>query len=223
LLTKLKNNFAPDIATRRPKPNNVSKWYDFASKYFINGLNWALGAVVGSILQRDGGEGKILERWRKCELPWSVLWYKDMVSWGTLDPIASYALTTKEAYTRSAATNIAAEYWKVVDEITDSTLNPERVTKWMSKRGETRFAEIKYHKIPQSKFSVKLIEDFSNYTGSQLRVLPGTNEHLINWYDPAGFLLAQSEIPDNWKGLTTTETDFFLDYVTATVTWKPYL
>jgi len=86
---------APDSAERSPTPNSVSRWYNFTSRHFIYGLNWAIGSIIGSILERDGGEGQLLDRWQRCELPWSVMWYKDLVSWGTLDPIASYALTKK--------------------------------------------------------------------------------------------------------------------------------
>lgn len=214
---------APDTATHRPNPNSVSRWYDFASKYFIYGLNWALGAVIGSILERDGGDGKILERWSRCELPWSVLWYKDMVSWGTLDPIASYALTRNEAYTRSVATEIAAEYWEAIDEINDAVLDPKRVAEWMNIRGEARSTAPEDQHLPQSEISVKLTDDFSRYRGAPLRVLPGTSEHLINWFDPAGFLLAQSDIPENWHRLKATETDFLLDPESTKVTWKPYI
>jgi len=60
---------APDSATQSPTPNSVSRWYDFASKHFIYGLNWAIGSIICSILERDGGKGKLLERWERCSLP----------------------------------------------------------------------------------------------------------------------------------------------------------
>jgi len=48
-------------------------------------------------------------------------------------------------------------------------------------------------------------------------------EHRIDWYDPAGFLLAQSGMPENWQGLKTTETDFVLDPSSSIVTWQRYV
>jgi len=213
----------PNSAYPGPKPNNVSSWYNFASKYFIYGLNWAIGAIIGSILERDGGEGQLLERWQQCELPWSVLWYKDMVRWGTLDPIASYALTEKEAYTRPVATDIAAEYWETVDEISDAALNPKRVAQWMRGRKEARSTSKEHQRLPQSSIPVNLIENFTGYTGTQLRVLAAIDEHRIDWYDPGGFLLARSLVPRNWQTLKVTETDFMLDPSSSIVTWQRYV
>ncbi len=214
---------APDSAERSPTPNSVSRWYDFASKHFIYGLNWAIGSIIGSILERDGGEGQLLERWEQCALPWSVMWYKDMVSWGTLDPIASYALTKKEAFTRPVASDIAAQYWEAVDEISDAALEPIRVVEWMRGREQARSAVEEDRSLPHSEIAVTLTEDFSRHTGTQFRVLPAVSGQRIDWYDPAGFLLARSDVPDNWQGLKTAETDFILDPASATVAWQHYV
>jgi len=214
---------APDSAERSPTPNSVSRWYNFASRHFIYGLNWAIGSIIGSILERDGGEGQLLDRWQRCELPWSVMWYKDLVSWGTLDPIASYALTKKEAFTRPVASDIAAEYWESVDEISDAALEPKRVAEWIRERGQARSAVEEDQGLPQSEIAVDLIEDFSEHTGTQLRVLPAVSEHRIDWYDPAGFLLAGSNIPEHWQNLKTTETDFVLDPSSSVVAWRRYV
>ena len=214
---------APDSAERSPTPNSVSRWYDFASKHFIYGLNWAIGSIIGSILERDGGEGQLLERWEHCSLPWSVMWYKDMVSWGTLDPIASYALTRKEAFTRPVASDIAAQYWEAVDEISDTALEPKRVAEWMRGREQARPAVEEDRSLPHSEIAVALTEDFSEHTGTQFRVLPAVSGQRIDWYDPAGFLLARSDVPDKWHGLKTTETDFVLDPSSSIVTWQHYV
>jgi hypothetical protein len=214
---------APDSANRTPSATSVSRWYVFASKYFIYGLNWAIGAVISSILERDGGEGQFLERWQNCELPWSVLWYKDMISWGTLDPIASFILSRKEAYTRPVAVDIAQEYWEEIEEIDDAALEPTRVVEWLRRRQDLRSTPEEEQNLPQSEIPATLVEDFSGYTGTKLRVLPATGEELIQWYDPAGFLLAQSVIPTNWQRLKTSETDFILDHLSSTVTWQHYV
>jgi hypothetical protein len=214
---------APDSAERSPTPNSVSRWYDFASKHFIYGLNWAIGSIIGSILERDGGEGQLLERWEHCALPWSVMWYKDMVSWGTLDPIASYALTRKEAFTRPVASDIAAQYWESVDEISDTALEPKRVAEWMREREQSRPAVEEDRSLTHSEIVVELTEDFSEHTGTQFRVLPIVSGQRIHWYDPAGFLLARSDVPDNWHGLRTSETDFKLDPSSEIVVWQNYI
>ncbi len=208
---------------RRPNPNNVSRWYDYASKNFVFGLNWALGAIVGSIIDRDGGEGELLERWQRCKLPWSVLWFKDMVSWGVLDPVASYVLARRGAFTRSEARAIAADYWKSIDEVNDAVLDPRRVAEWMQKRKLTVDASKEDKCLPPSEIHVSLIEDFSSYTGQKLRVLPVIENHRIDWYDPAGFVLASSSIPEYWQGLEGSAVDFVLDPLASVVEWKYYV
>lgn len=214
---------APDSAERSPKPESVSRWYNFASKHFIYSLNWAVGSIIGSILERDGGEGQLLERWEHCALPWSVMWYKDMINWGTLDPIASYALTRKEAFTRPVASDIAAQYWEAVDEISDSALDPRRVAEWMRRWEQARPAVEEDRGLPHSEIGVALTEDFTEHIGTKFRVLPAVNGHRIDWYDPAGFLLGRSDVPDNWQGLRTTETDFILDPSSEIVAWQNYI
>ncbi len=214
---------APASAERSPTPNSVSRWYNFTSKHFIYGLNWAIGSIIGSILERDGGEGQLLERWEQCTLPWSIMWYKDMISWGTLDPIASYALTKKEAYTRPVASDIAAQYWAAVDEISDAALEPRRVVEWMRGREKARSEVEKERSQPHGEIAVTFTEDFSGHMGTQFRVLPAVRGEQIDWYDPAGFLLARSDVPDNWQGLRTAETDFILDPSSETVAWQDYI
>jgi hypothetical protein len=146
-----------------------------------------------------------------------------LVSWGTLDPIASYALTKKEAFTRPVASDIAAEYWESVDEISDATLEPKRVAEWIRERGQAKSAVEEDQGLLQSEIAVDLIEDFSEHTGTQLRVLPAVSGHRIDWYDPAGFLLARSNIPEHWQNLKTPETDFVLDPSSSVVTWRRYV
>ena len=214
---------APDSVDRRPNPKSVTRWYDFASKHFIYGLNWALGAILGSILDRDGGDGELLERWQRCKLPWSVLWFKDMVSWGILDPIASYVLARREAFTRPGARDIAADYWGAIDEATDAALDPRRVAEWMQRRKQAVGASKEDKHLPPSEIRVSLIEDFSSYTGPKLRVLPVIENHRIDWYDPAGFVLASSSIPEYWQGLEGSAVDFVLDPLASVVEWKYYV
>jgi len=151
------------------------------------------------------------------------MWYKDMVSWGTLDPIASYALMRKKAFTRPAASGIAARYREAVKEVSDAALHPERVARWMRGREQARPAVEEERSLPHSKIAVELTEDFSKHTGTQFRVLPAVSGQRIDWYDPAGFLLARSDVTDEWQGLGITETDFILDPSSKTVTWRHYV
>ncbi len=214
---------APDFADHVPSPKSVSRWYNFASKHFIYGLNWALGAIIGSILERDGGNGELLDRWQRCELPWSVFWFKDMVTWGTLDPIASCALARKVAYTRPVAASIASQYWEGIDEITDAALEPKLVSEWMRRREGAMPTATGEQYQAQGQMPVSLVEDFSEHRQSKFRVLPAIGEDRIDWYDPAGFVLARSDVPEDWQSLDVATTDFMLDPAASLVTWEPYV
>lgn len=215
---------APNLEGRKPNPKSVSTWYYFASTNFIYRLNWGIGSAIGSILERDGGDGQFLERWERTELPWAVLWYKDMITWGVLDPIESSVLTRKQAYTRPRSRIIAAEYWESVDTVSDAAFRPNRVAEWMHLREEASLApEGNDLYIPHGEIAVELLDDFSKYKGVPLRVLPTESEQRIDWYDPAGFRLARSEIFEDWPTLKAMEMDFMLDPMLSAIVWTPYL
>ncbi len=214
---------APESADQSPTPSSVSRWYNFASRHFIYGLNWALGSIVGSVLERDGGDGQLLERWQQCRLPWSVLWFKDMVSWGTLDAVTSCVLSRKDAYTRPVAASIAAAYWEAIDEITDAALEPRRVAEWMRARTAVSTAGAEEDEMQPQQVNAELLEDFSAYSGPPLRVLPSVDGQRITWYDPAGYLLARSDRPQNWRRLDPMKFDFVLDPTSSVVTWQHYV
>lgn len=212
----------PSTAEQGPSPKSVTRWYDFASKHFIFKLNWALGSVIGSILERDGGEGDVLERWERSGLPWAVMWYKDMISWGTLDPVASYVLSRKAAFTRHDAADVAAEYWGTRTEIIDTDLKPPIVSDWMDNRQGWPEVESFDFWMPASPMEAILTDDFSGYTGKPLRVLPATSEGQLRWFDPAGYELARSTVPTGWRNQQAYDHDFFLNVREGVVTSSPY-
>jgi hypothetical protein len=151
------------------------------------------------------------------------MWYKDMVSWGTLDPITSYVLSKKETFTRPVASDIARNYWENVDEISDEALEPERVAEWMRSRWQARSVTEEGRDQPQSEIPVTLTEDFSSHMDTHFRVLPAADMDRINWFDPAGYLLARSIVPENWQGLNISETDFILNPISSTISWVQYV
>ena len=132
-------------------------------------------------------------------------------------------MTKKEAYTRPVASDVAAQYWAAVDEISDAALEPRRVAEWMRGREQARSAVEEDRSLSNSEIAVTLTEDFSGHTGTKFRVLPAVSGQRIDWYDPAGFLLARSEVPGNWQGLRAAETDFILDPSSETVAWQDYI
>ncbi len=214
---------SPDTATRQPSESSISRWYNFASKYFIYRLNWALGSITSSILESDGGEGEIMDRWQLSGLPWSVLWFKDMVSWGTLDPLVSYVMSERKALTRLEAAGIAADYWTSIDARSDSVLDPRNVANWMERRENTTNTPINQFLFPRRRIRVELLEDFSGYEGPDLNVFPCIEENQINWYESAGYMIARSEKPDGWGEFSIKEIDFTLVPSTSIIFSKSYI
>lgn len=214
---------APNVSEHTPNPNSVSRWYDFASKHFIYGLNWALGSIIGSVLNRDGGEGDLLDRWRQAALPWAVLWYKDIISWGTLDPVTSYVLARKHAYTRTSAAAVASEYWEGIEEITDAHLEPRHIHEWVRGRLGAEASHEQARLSGQSQFPADLLADFREYAGPNCRVLPLADERFVNWYDPAGYLLARSAKPEEWQDRDSATYDFLLDPRASVVSRELYV
>ena len=97
------------------------------------------------------------------------------------------------------------------------------MAEWVRRREESRSTTTVDQRFRRSEVPVDLVEDFSDYTGSQLRVLPAMGENGIDWYDPAGFLLARSPIPQSWQRLDLAETDFMLKPNSVVVAWQRYV
>lgn len=176
----------PDPSERGPTPSSASRWYDFAPKYFIYGLNWARGSIIGSILERDDGQGQLLERTENRTLQWSVVSYADMLSWVTLDPISSHALIRKEVSAIRDASDIGSQYGEADAEIDDAVLEPKRVTQSVGGREAARSALEERLILSHGEMAAALTEDFSQHRKVQFRLLPPVSRHQVDRLDPAG-------------------------------------
>ena len=93
----------------------------------------------------------------------------------------------------------------------------------MRNREATRPTVAENQPLPQTEILAELVEDFSEYAGERLRVLPARSEQRIDWYDPAGFLLARSRIPENWDNLESGQVEFMLTPASVSVAWQRYI
>ncbi|MFN6487181.1 MULTISPECIES: DEAD/DEAH box helicase [unclassified Nostoc] len=92
----------PIRAIKQPKPSQISNWHSYISQNFGYRFNWGLGSVIAlAIDEAFGGElvESSLENWPQTGLPWIVFWIKELIVWGTLDPVASYLLAKVEDVT----------------------------------------------------------------------------------------------------------------------------
>jgi hypothetical protein len=208
-----------------PGATKVSEWYDYVATNFTYRFVWGLGCMLAIATDEAHGgslEATTLESWDKTGLPWIALWLKEMIVWGTLDPVTAYLLGRGLVGTRSEGASLASEYFKAHAELSsDEQLHPSTIRKWADTLPKASGKET----AKKSAFEqhVKLIAKFPEAGERRWRVLPATANGAINWVDPAGFILAVSDSPANWSSESAESSDFFLDVDASKVSRRAYL
>jgi hypothetical protein len=194
-----------DEAEVEPKPTQVAQWHDFIGTYFAYRFNWALAGILSSLLVEVDGTQAPLDVWANSTLPWAAWWLKDLMTWGTLDPVAAYLLARGGIDSRRDAETQAQDYWKGDP---DEPLNPLPIREWVSTR-ET--VESPQRVRPPRKLAAKLAVAFSRDQAERpWRVLPLMRHDALDWVDPAGVVLARSETIDPWHADFASQFDFIL-------------
>ena len=212
-----------------PNPTLTFKWYEYVNTNFIYKLNWGIGSCISIAFSRayDNAERRIpnVENWPDTELPWIVFWFKELITWGTLDPVAAYLLARAKSegiITRSEAERRAQDYYQSCsDANVDELLNAQSIFDWAREyitSGTSAFQQ------RQTRFiEVALLRDFSTASQPELRVLPVKKHDKIMWFDAAGFLFAESECPVEWNSDWIHTQDFYLNHSRKLVRIEPYL
>lgn len=206
------------------KPPDSSSWYDYVSKNFIYRLNWGIGSVVALAID-DVNNGNVIEpsfeNWPLTDLPWIVLWLKELIIWGTLEPVAAYLLARGIAVTRAEAEEKAKLYYaeQSPDILSDELLNTATIREW-AKRLSGR--ENQSYPVPP-RMKVYLMRDFSGFSDKQWRVIPVEADDEIYWFDPGGFHLATCQKPENWQSSYIDAYDFILVPHKKEVSSSPYI
>ena len=205
--------------------SEISDWYDYVSQNFGYRFTWGLGSVLA--LAVDAAHGGILvestlEDWPLLELPWIAFWLKELIIWGTLDPVAAYLLAKNIKTTRRDAEEAAALYYnEQYPPITDELLNAVTIRNWTDT--QFRQAQMGTSKRPPEHIKVELVRDFSKVANDQWRVIPVVVENDIHWFDPAGFPFAICRKPKNWESYYLNTYDFVLNTSYAVVASIAYL
>jgi hypothetical protein len=211
----------PSSATRQPTVAQVGAWHDFVGKWFTYNFAWGLAAMT--LLSVPADAELTPDLWSLAGIPPAAFWIKDLVTWGTLDPVAAYILSRRLAYARPEAETLAARYLQQIDPGEDrDPLDPALIRSWAASLGSEPRVEPALH-VP-SRISVELnprIVDRSVIRS--WRVLPHTKYDQIDWVDVAGFNLATSERPPEWEPGVFREYDFVLNTVESVVESAPYL
>lgn len=210
---------------KSPNEKQISNWYDYISKNFVYRFNWGLGSII-SLAIDDAHQGELyetsLDDWPKTGLPWVVFWLKELITWGTLEPVAAYLLAHKIEVTRKAAENTAKIYYneKLRLFTPNEILNASLIRDWVS-RFKNSF-DFSGETGPDNDLKVKLLRDFTGQYTREWRVLPVEVGEEIYWFDLAGFALANCKKPKKWKSEYLNNYDFYLDSQKRVVMSKIY-
>ncbi|HEY9859728.1 MAG TPA: hypothetical protein V6D16_09490 [Candidatus Obscuribacterales bacterium] len=215
-------------ASRQPSETQISDWHNFVSKNFSYRFNWGLGSILALAIDEAFGEMTFepssLENWPRIGLPWIVFWMKELIVWGTLDPVAAYLLARIDPVTtRTQAEYLSQVYYQSVSNLEpNDRLNPITITSW----AQQSFASIEQHQVglrPSRQIPVSLLRDFSRASKHKWRVIPVEVGEEIHWLDPAGFPLASCQIPETWQAEYLHKYDFELNSSQQVVTSERYL
>jgi hypothetical protein len=125
---------------KQPKPKELGPWFSFVSENFIYRGNWGLGSLIGVLMDRGDAAGPVdalsIDDWPRTGLPWIGFWLKELVNWGTLDPVAAFLLARGNARNRAQANADAQVYYAQLDANTvpNDKLDPRRIRDWVETR-----------------------------------------------------------------------------------------
>ncbi|HEY9579569.1 MAG TPA: DEAD/DEAH box helicase [Rhizorhapis sp.] len=216
---------AKSTLARQPRPNEVTNWYAFVANNFIYRGTWGLGSVIGLLLDTtdDGQPIRALEiaDWPLSGLPWIGFWLKELISWGTLDPVAAFLLARGDAVDRPQAELDAKAYYegRPAGEDANALLDPRTIREWVEARQPARAARIDTSTMA---IEVECVRPVEAYRQQRLVVLPLAEADAIVWLDPAGYEVARSAKPGDWPEKPALF-QFELQVAVSVVFGEPYL
>lgn len=216
---------AKTTLTRQPKSTEVTNWFSFVADNFIYRGSWGLGSVIGLLLDsaEDGQPVRALEidDWPKTGLPWIAFWLKELLSWGTIDPVAAFLLARGDAIDRPQAEAEAMAYYQTRRDEADAnaTLDPRVIREWVEARKPvypTRTSPT------MTVVETALVRPASDFRQGRLSVSPLDDQGSLSWIDPAGYEVARSKEPDGWSQ-QPSQFQFELHIATGYVFGEPNL
>lgn len=217
------------LGTTPPSSNKeISQWYAYVNKNFVYRFNWGVGSIIAlAIEDKDEDVLPSIENWPETGLPWIVFWLKELIIWGTLEPVAAYFLARRIKITRAEAEETARKYYEEQPDIQnpDELLNAVAIRKWaqeLSGSAETQDDAASEPRLP-ALIPVTLLKDFTQASKQTWRVVPVETETKLFWYDPAGVPLASCEKFEKWQPQYLNTHDFMLNSSEKEVSSKPYI
>lgn len=208
-----------------PGATRVSEWYDYVAKNFTYRFSWGIGCALSLAAdEAHGGTLKAtsLETWPTLGLPWVALWLKDLITWGTLDPVAAYLLGRGGAGTRADARQLSGQYYTQYASLdADSILNPVSIRDWAESL--PRQQQVSSRLPAPAPVKANLERQFPTHADRFWKVFPVETGDRLSWVDAAGFVLASSLRPTSWQAALLEQGDFTLSLEDRLVTYEPYL
>lgn len=208
----------------QPSPSELGTWFAYVSDNFIYRGNWGLGAIIGILLDRGDGDGPVdaltIDDWPRSGLPWIAFWLKELLNWGTLDPVAAFLLARGNAINRQRAEQEARDYYYSLDVHIDPNdmHDPRRIRDWVQRRSGTTE---RFEAIADLILSTTLERPAEAYLLRTLTVFPVVTDLAIRWIDPAGYLVATSTLTSEWPP-EPSDFEFELSVDPGIITGKPY-
>ncbi|WP_348633056.1 DEAD/DEAH box helicase [Rhizobium sp. CCGE532] len=210
---------------KQPQPKELGPWFAFVADNFIYRGNWGLGSLVGVLMDQGDAAGPVdaltMDDWPRSGLPWIGFWLKELVNWGTLDPVAAFLLARGNATDRAHAELAAQEYYAQLDEGTEANdkLDPRMIRDW----AEGRRPPAPSRPAPRNiVLDVRLERPAEGYLVRRLSVLPLVVAETLSWIDPAGYAVAYCDRPADWDD-QSSRYRFELSVDRRQVTGEPYL
>ena len=216
---------AKPTLSAQPAPRDITNWYDFVAQNFIFRGAWGLGSIIGLLLDTadDGQPIRPLEieDWPRSGLPWIAFWIKELITWGTLDPVAAFLLARGDAIDRPQAEADARAYYDSLPQDVDANdmLDPRQIRDWMDAR---RVRAEEPSTIREFAIEANLARPAADYLRPRLSVSPLEIDDRLIWIDPAGYTVAYSERPSGWPQRPSSF-DFELIIADATIVGETYL
>lgn len=200
-------------------------WYDFVAQNFIYRGAWGLGSIIGLLLDGEDGVEPIgaleIAEWPRSGLPWIAFWIKELITWGTLDPVAAFLLARGNAIDRPRAEAAAHGYYESQPLNLDSNdlLDPRLIREWVEAH---RIRPEQPVAVREFSLDVALARPAADFRNPRLTVSPLDGESGLIWIDPAGYEVARSARPASWPRHPASF-NFELVVSQATVVGEPYL
>ncbi len=186
----------------QPGPKEITNWYDFVAQNFIYRGAWGLGSVIGLLLDldQDGQPIRALEiaDWPRSGLPWIAFWIKELITWGTLDPVAAFLLARGDAIDRPRAEADAQAYYAAQPDDADpnTVLDPRAIRDWVEAR-QPRAERAPV--VRRFRLDATLERQVGHYQQERLTVSPLEGEEELIWVDPAGYVVAVATGQENGR------------------------